>query len=237
MTLRPGRIFKITVGALAIGLFGLWLAGLIPTPSFDRAQIQLWIEAAGIWGPVVIVALMTVAIVASPVPSAPIALAAGAAYGHFAGTIIVLIGAELGALVAFLIARYLGRDIVEKWFGDHVSVGLLGSQNALMLLVFASRLLPFVSFDLISYAAGLSILNFWRFAVATFAGIMPASFLLAHLGSKAMNGDATTAAWTAAILGAFTFISVGGAAIMRRRKKSASNPGANGDDRHKGGAS
>ena len=235
MSLRAGPIIKITIGVLAIGLFGLWLGGLISLPTFDRAQIQVWIEAAGIWGPVVIVALMTVAIVASPVPSAPIALAAGAAYGHFAGTVIVLIGAELGALVAFLIARYLGRDILEKWFGSRVSVGLLGSQNALTALVFASRLLPFISFDLISYAAGLSVLQFWRFAVATLAGITPASFLLAHLGSKAMNGDATTAAWTAAVLGAFTFVSVGGAALVQRRKEKASNTRTGEVDRHKDG--
>lgn len=236
MSLRAGPVIKITIGVLAIGLFGLWLAGVIPTPAFDRAQIQLWIDAAGIWGPVVIVALMTAAIVASPVPSAPIALAAGAAYGHFAGTIIVLIGAELGALVAFLIARYLGRDILEKWVGEHISVGLLGSQNALTVLVFASRLLPFISFDLISYAAGLSVLKFWRFAIATLAGIAPASFFLAHLGSKAMNGDATTAAWTAAILGAFTLVSVGGAALMRRRKEKAAVARSDATDRRNDGS-
>ena len=96
---------------------------------------------------------------------------------------------------------------------------MLGSQNALTLLVFASRLLPFLSFDMISYAAGLSKLHLWRFAVATLAGIIPASFLLAHLGSEAMNGDARTAGWTAVALGGFTALSLL-IAIWRERRIS-----------------
>jgi uncharacterized membrane protein YdjX (TVP38/TMEM64 family) len=174
----------------------------------QREELQRWIDAAGLLGPVLVVALMTVAIVASPLPSAPVALAAGAAYGHTFGTMLVVLGAELGAVAAFLLARGLGRPFVERHVGQKLSEGFLGSQNTLTFLVFGSRLLPFLSFDMISYAAGLSNLHFWRFALATLAGIIPASFLLAHLGSEAMNGDARTATWTAAALGGFTALSL-----------------------------
>lgn len=189
----------------------------------SRAEIDRWIEAAGLAGPIVIVALMTLAIVASPLPSAPIALAAGAAYGHTFGTILVVLGAELGALIAFGLARSLGRPFVERHLGQKINTGLFGSQNMLTFLVFGSRLLPFLSFDMISYAAGLSKLHLWRFALATMAGIIPASFLLAHMGSQAMNGDARTATWTALALGAFTGLSVLFAAMRktgRQRKES-----------------
>ena len=174
----------------------------------QREELQRWIDAAGLLGPVLVVALMTVAIVASPLPSAPVALAAGAAYGHTFGTMLVVLGAELGAVAGFLLARGLGRPFVERHVGQKLSEGFLGSQNTLTFLVFGSRLLPFLSFDMISYAAGLSKLHFWRFALATLAGIIPASFLLAHLGSEAMNGDARTATWTAAALGGFTALSL-----------------------------
>jgi len=186
----------------------------------DRDDLQLWIEASGLLGPVLVVAFMAVAIVASPIPSAPIALAAGAAYGHIFGTLLVVLGAELGAITAFLLARGLGRPFVERHVGQKLSTGSLGSQNTLTFLVFGSRLLPFLSFDMISYAAGLSKLHFWRFAVATLAGIIPASFLLAHLGNEAMNGDARTAAWTAAALGGVTalFLLI---AIWRNRGNTA----------------
>jgi uncharacterized membrane protein YdjX (TVP38/TMEM64 family) len=147
---------------------------------------------------------MTVAVVASPIPSAPVALASGAAYGHYAGTLYVALGSEIGALVAFLIARGLGHGPVERLLGEKADYGLLDSQNALTLTVFVSRLLPFVSFDAMSYAAGLSRLQFWRFALATMAGILPASFVLAHFGSAAMDGTFGSAEWIALGLGLMT---------------------------------
>jgi len=77
----------------------------------------------------------------------------------------------------------------------------LGSQNALMGSVFASRLLPFISFDVVSYAAGLTPLAWWRFAVATVAGIAPASFLLAHFGGEMASGEIGRTIFSALALG------------------------------------
>jgi len=196
------------IGIAAAGLFvllalGAWIGDWLPGP-IDRNAVGSLISAAGPWGPLAVVALMTVAVVASPIPSAPIALASGAAYGHYAGTVYVAVGSEIGALVAFLIARGLGRGPVERLLGVKADYGLLGSQNALTLAVFASRLLPFVSFDAMSYVAGLTGLHLWRFALATIAGILPASFLLAHVGSAAMEGDFGPAGWGALGLGLLT---------------------------------
>ena len=185
----------------------------------DREAVTSWVESAGPWGPLAVIGLMTVAVVASPIPSAPIALAAGAAYGHYAGAIYVALGSEIGALTAFIIARGLGRGPVERFLGDKADYGLLGSQNALTLTVFVSRLLPFISFDAMSYAAGLSRLHFWRFALATMAGILPASFVLAHFGSVAMEGTFGSAEWIALGLGLMTGLPL---LLVALRRSSAS---------------
>jgi uncharacterized membrane protein YdjX (TVP38/TMEM64 family) len=179
------------------------------------------VARAGFWGPVLIVALTTLAVVASPIPSAPIALAAGAAYGHVWGTVQVVIGAELGALIAFGLARVLGHDALRKVFGDKVDAGLLGSQTALTTTVFASRLMPFVSFDMVSYAAGLSRLHAWRFAVATLAGIIPVSFLLANFGGEAVSGDLGRATWAVLGLGLVTGLPLLWVALRRRPEDGA----------------
>ena len=218
-------IVKIAVATVLIAavaaLFLGPLSGLVESLSGER--VSAWVNAAGAWGPTVIILLMTVAIVATPIPSAPIALAAGAAYGHTIGTIYIVIGAELGAMVAFALARLLGRDVLTRWLGDSVDRGWLGSQNALTFTVFASRLMPFISFDIVSYAAGLSCLHFWRFALATLAGIIPASFILAHFGNEAVSGEPGRAAWAAVGLGVLTLTPLVVVAIREQRRKDATH--------------
>ena len=193
----------VFAGALAVLAMAVFLSPLSDAiGSTNGERMSDWVNIAGVWGPVLIVALMSIAIVATPLPSAPIALAAGAAYGHILGTIYIVIGAEIGAMVAFGLARYLGRDMLTRWLGEKVNMGWVGSQNLLTFAVFASRLLPFISFDIVSYAAGLSCLHFCRFAVATLAGIIPASFVLTHFGAETVSGESERAAWAAVWLGA-----------------------------------
>jgi len=219
---RPRHLATVIIALAALAAIGLFWgpinAGL---NSIDTDSIRAFVMRAGPAGPIAIVALMTLAIVASPIPSAPIALAAGLIYGHLWGTVLVAIGAETGAIVAFIIARYLGRDYVERWLGTHMQNRFFGSQNALMATVFISRLLPFVSFDAISYAAGLSRITFWRFGLATLAGIVPASFVLAHLGAEALQGDDNTGFWVSLALGVAGLMT---AAIWHHRKMKTAPP-------------
>ncbi len=187
----------------------------------DGTALRERIVQLGILGPLAVIALIAGAIVLSPIPSAPIALAAGAAFGHVWGGICILIGAEIGALVAFAVARLLGYEVLKRWFGEErLSLGLLGSQNTLMGIVFVTRLLPFISFDVVSYAAGLTPLTAWRFAAATLAGIVPASFLLAHFGVEMASADPWRIAISVLALGAITLIPVA-VGIFRMRKRSS----------------
>lgn len=207
--MRLRGAIPVTVALLALALAAVWL--IAPGKLSDHARLlmdgerlEALVARAGLWGPLLVIGLMTAAVVASPIPSAPIALAAGAAYGNLWGTLLVVAGAELGALIAFGIARVLGHDALRRVFGDKVDAGLLGSQSALMATVFASRLMPFLSFDMISYAAGLSRLHVWRFALATLAGVVPVSFALTHFGREAVGGDLGRATWAVLGLGLVT---------------------------------
>jgi len=182
----------IAIGIIIVCLIGLYIfmsrSGFLSFIA-NGDELRLWIIELGALGPVIVVTLMAIAIVMSPLPSAPIALASGAAYGHIEGAIYVLLGCAVCAIPAFYIALLTGLDVINHWMGGRLSKTLVGSQNTLMFIVFVSRLLPFVSFDVISYAAGLTSLSFWRFAIATLAGIIPASLLLAHFGSELMSAN------------------------------------------------
>ncbi len=194
------------------GILEQWLNG----PALRRRIVEL-----GPLGPFLIIALMAGAIVINPIPSAPIALASGAVYGHTFGTIYVVAGAEIGALIAFGIARLLGCDLLPRLCRSRDSLKLLGSQNMLTGIVFVSRLLPFVSFDLVSYAAGLTALSTWRFALATLAGILPASFLLAHFGAEMASADTQRILISVVALGTLTLIPIAINVLLSKRRKAA----------------
>lgn len=187
---RAAVKFGLVFIGLGIGyalLDALGITELLQAGGFD---LQTYLEEFGALGPTAVIALMSIAVVMSPLPSAPIALAAGAAYGHAWGTLYVVIGAQIGATVAFLIARYIRPPRLADWLGELFTVRDYDSQNTLTFAVFASRLMPFISFDLASYAAGMTPLRAWRFTIATLLGILPASFLLTHIGGEVatLNG-------------------------------------------------
>lgn len=199
--------------------FGWWSGKIgLPTELPDSAALRQYFQGLGFWGPLAVIGSMTVAILVSPIPSAPIALAAGAIYGHFWGSLYVLAGSELGAIGAFGIARYLGYDLMHDQLGDRLRQGLVGSQKFLMGTVFVSRLLPFISFDIVSYAAGLTALTFWRFAIATLAGIIPASFLLGHLGSELVTEESDRILFSVLLLGILVAIPVIAGMIWKRHQ-------------------
>jgi uncharacterized membrane protein YdjX (TVP38/TMEM64 family) len=187
------------------------LATLLDVHALRRAIMDL-----GMLGPVAVIGFMILAILVSPIPSAPIALAAGALYGHTWGTLYILIGAELGALGAFALARLLGRDAVQRWLGSRLPQTRLGTQGSLMAVVFVSRLLPFISFDVVSYAAGFTTLAWWRFALATLAGILPTSFLLAHFGVEMADGELDRILYAVLALGLLTAVPL---AVVYRRER------------------
>jgi uncharacterized membrane protein YdjX (TVP38/TMEM64 family) len=192
----------------------------------DSERLRAIIENAGGLGPLVIIGFFMIAVVINPLPSAPIALAAGFAYGHTWGTLYVVIGSVSGAFIAFSIARLLGHAILYRWFGDKLRVGLLGSQSGLMGMIVVFRLLPFISFDIVSYAAGLTEITWWRFLLATTVGIVPTSFLLAHFGSEMGTGDPARIGITVLLLGFMTVIPVAVKVLVdrRKRKKAGRDP-------------
>lgn len=195
---------------LVMLIFVYWGLNQIGVLDFleNSAHLKFWIEEQGPIGPLFIIGLMMVAIIMSPIPSAPIALVSGALYGHTFGTIYIVTGSVLGATSAFFIARIAGVDVTRRWFGNEYGRGLTGSQNMLMGIICISRLLPFISFDMISYAAGVTSLSYWRFAIATLAGIIPASFLLAHFGSELASAESQRIGLTILLLGGISLLIV-----------------------------
>lgn len=109
--------------------------------------------------------------------------AAGALFGVGAGTTYAVIGATCGAAVAFLLARYLFRNTIERRLGSRFGeVNREMEQSGLNYLLFL-RLVPLFPFFMVNLAAALTRIRFDTFLLGTFIGIIPGGFVYANAGA------------------------------------------------------
>ena len=150
---------------------------------FKIDYIENWLTGFGYLAPLIYLAVMAMAIVVFPIPSVPLDIAAGMIFGPLLGTSYSVIGATIGALLSFLISRYLGRELVDKLFRSHIHLCPNCSDRLLFRVILISRLIPIVSFDIISYGAGLTKMSLRSFVTATFLGMISLTFIYTYYGS------------------------------------------------------
>lgn len=174
---------------------------LISQNSID--QTKNLISSFGPVAPIVYICIMALAIIISPIPSLPLDAMAGAMWGPLLGTLYSLIGAEIGAIIAFLIARYIGKDAIERILHKDITFCKQCSENHLTWFILGMRLLPIFQFDIVSYGAGLTNISLKRFAIATFIGMIPATFLFSYFGESIILGSTFSVILTSVIVAGF----------------------------------
>ena len=191
---RRRIVLLLALGLTALLLFFVAEHFLGERLNLDPESLRTWLDDRGRAAPMIFMLMMIAAIVFSPIPSVPLDIAAGLAFGLFWGTIYTLVGAELGATIAFLLARRLGRPGLERWAGDSAvravdrfadRVGWRG--------VAIMRLIPLFNFDWVSYAAGLSRMPIVSFMTATLLGMVIPVIAIVAVGDS-LNASPTRAA-------------------------------------------
>ena len=147
-----------------------------------------WLNAAGPLAPLLLIGSMICTVVIPPIPSLPLVLAAGAAFGPLDGALYAVIGAEIGATVCFLVARALGRDALSRVMKTDATFGQMCTDHQLMGMVFFARLIPMFSFE-VSFGAGLTNISLKTFALATLFGMAPPTFAFTYLGSSMISAQ------------------------------------------------
>lgn len=150
--------------------------------SLSTTALSMWLEGLGPWAPGLLMAMMILAVVIGPIPTLPISATSGLAFGVVGGTAVAATGALIGAMIAFWASRLLGRDVVCRYLADNPLFGSEKSQKLLFWIVLVTRLVPLFSFALVSYAAGVTAISAWRFAVASLIGMLPMTVVFAGLG-------------------------------------------------------
>lgn len=153
--------------------------------SLDVGRIKEYILSFGIWAPIISFLLMIFQSIAAPLPAFVITFANAGLFGWIKGGLLSWSSAMVGATLCFYIGRILGRDAVVKLTSN---AGLKQVDDFFdrygKFAILIARLLPFISFDIVSYGAGLTSMSFWSFFWATGIGQLPATIIYSYVGEK-----------------------------------------------------
>jgi Uncharacterized conserved protein len=235
MLSKMRKIGYYRIGLISLFLIALYLWAFVPAvntfishsvsalASLDQHGIEDFIRSWGTQAAMVSFCLMILQAIIAPLPAFVITFANASLFGAFWGGLLSWSSAMVGAALCFAIARILGREAVEKLTGKTV----LESMDSFFTrygkhTILICRLLPFVPFDPISYAAGLTSIRLRPFLVATAIGQLPATLVYSWAGSLLTGGTLwfTTALFILFALSVMIFIAK--SIYLERHKKNKS---------------
>lgn len=193
---RLGKVILIILIGISITLYFFVPSVHMATNSIfamfasgDFTVVRKFVGSYGPYAALVSFLLMILQSIAAPLPAFLITFANANLFGWWQGAILSWTSAMVGAAVCFYIARILGRDVVEKL----TSKGALKQIDDFFekhgkLSILIARLLPFISFDIVSYAAGLTKMSFGSFFIATGIGQLPATIIYSYVGGMLTGG-------------------------------------------------
>jgi len=175
----------MTKSLLRLLVLGLVLAGIavavIYRDSLNPAALEQWVVGFGAAGPLLFMLLYALGTVLF-MPGSVITLAGGAMFGPLWGTVYNLTGATLGALLAFLIARYLAADWVEQRVGGRMARLKQGVEAEGWRFVAFVRLVPLFPFNALNFTMGLTRIRLSHYVIASFVCMLPGAFAYTYLG-------------------------------------------------------
>ena len=191
-----GKIILLIIAALLVAAYfaipavHVWVNSVLEMfriGNFD--DMREFISKYGKWAMAISALLMIFQSIAAPLPAFFITLTNANLFGWWQGCILSWASSMAGAALCFWIARILGRDVVERI----CTKGALASIEEFFAkygkrCILVARLLPFISFDIVSYAAGLTAMDFWGFFIATGIGQMPACIVYSYVGGMLTGG-------------------------------------------------
>ncbi|XGV98856.1 MAG: TVP38/TMEM64 family protein [Leptolyngbya sp. BL-A-14] len=181
---------KIKVLFLAIGCIAATALAFYGSGGLDPAQLLSWLRSTGFWAPLFYILLYTIATVLI-MPSTPLNLLGGALFGPWLGTLWTSAGAVLAAIVTFAFTRTLGRKAVARKLSGRWQALDAEVRRGGLLYMIAIRLVPFMPYGLLNFAAGLTSVSYRDYLLGTLLGTTPGLFPYVLLGSSGLRAIRT----------------------------------------------
>ncbi|MDM8564229.1 TVP38/TMEM64 family protein [Candidatus Halobeggiatoa sp. HSG11] len=165
---------------LLIIVIGISLV-VINRDYIDVTTVQLWVEKAGFAAPLVFMLIYSIGTVFF-LPGSILTLAGGALFGPILGTFYNLTAATIGAMLSFLVARFLASDWVAQKTGGRLKRLIVGVESEGWRFVAFVRLVPLFPFNLLNYALGITRIGFIQYSITTYICMLPGAIAYTYLG-------------------------------------------------------
>jgi pyruvate/2-oxoglutarate dehydrogenase complex dihydrolipoamide dehydrogenase (E3) component/uncharacterized membrane protein YdjX (TVP38/TMEM64 family) len=184
-------------------------------------QRDPWLVAGGFFALYVLVTALSL-------PGAAImTLAAGALFGLIYGTVLVSFASTIGATLAFLAARFLLRDGVQRRFGDKLKLIDQGIERDGPFYLFTLRMVPLFPFFLINLLMGLTQMRVVTFYWVSQVGMLAGTVVYVNAGTQLAQLDTPSeilslpVALSFALLGLFPWLARGAMLRFQRQRPLA----------------
>jgi len=193
--IRTGNLLKrVTRSPLwATAASILVVAGILGLLIWAGAHEQIllgleWVDAQGLWAPLFFILIMVAAVVLL-LPGLPLTTGAGFVFGVVEGSLYVVLGTTLGAVLAFVIARYFFGQRARLFIMSRAKLRLMGEEMTPhgWKIVLLLRLIPFFPSKLANYFLGLTPVRLPHYAFGSLLGFIPFSVHNVYLGSIAAD--------------------------------------------------
>lgn len=174
---------------LGIGFTILIIVAL--TFLIDLDSVRVWVEKAGVWGPIVFILLKIATIVIAPLSGSPLYPLVGLLFGFWPGILYIEIGDFLGYSIAFMLSRIFGEKFVTKLLSDNEE-GMLARivKHASTPKGFLHACLTlFAMPEILAYGAGLTRIPYWRFISTMIPITLVGASLFVFIGSIIQGGN------------------------------------------------
>jgi uncharacterized membrane protein YdjX (TVP38/TMEM64 family) len=184
---------KGSMNTLKILLLVVLVGGLLAAFKFlpinqYLGQFLSYVQALGIWGPILLAAAYIVATVLM-VPGTILTLGAGFAFGLVGGVLSVMAGSVIGALCAFLVGRTMARGFVEQKARENPKFAAVDAavETNGFKIVLLTRLSPIFPFNLLNYLFSVTNVRTRDYFFASWIGMFPGTVMYVYLGTAAKN--------------------------------------------------
>ncbi|CAN5748413.1 bifunctional TVP38/TMEM64 family protein/FAD-dependent oxidoreductase [soil metagenome] len=203
------RILILAAVALAIGSYFLFDLGRFLSLDFVRER-QAALEGFTGERPILAVGIYAAVYIAAAALSLPgaaiLTLVGGALFGLLWGTIIVSFASTIGATIAFLLARFLFRDAVQRRFGGAMQSLNDGIERDGPLYLFMIRLVPVFPFFVVNLAMALTPIRLVPFFLVSQIGMLPGTAVYVNAGTQLARIDSLGGILSPGVIGAFVLL-------------------------------